>query len=159
MEPLNAVLPKVMSYLRFPEVRPPPNPLPPWYKANLFCDFHRAVGHSTNSCLTLQDAIQNLIESGTITIHTHEASSSAPPSTSAPALALAFPHASIVRQPLPDHPNPEGVGTSGIYSLSPSGLATSVVDPSELIHDVSEPFSLALYRAAVASSELRVHMI
>ena len=83
----------------------------------------------------------------------HEAPSSVPPSALAPTSALAPPHPSIVHQPLPEHPNLGGVGTLGIYSLSPSGPTTSVVDPSELIHDVSEPFPLALYRAAIAGSE------
>ena len=35
----------------------------------------------------------------------------------------------------------------------------SVLDPSELIHDVSEPFHLSLYRAAIADSESEIHMI
>ena len=143
----------------FPEVRLLPNPLPHWHKAHLFCDFHRAIGHSTNSCLTLRDAIQSLIESGMIKIHTHEASTSAPPSALAPALALASPHASIVHQPMLEHSNPEGAGTSGIHSLFPSRPATFVVDPSQLIHDISEPFPLSLYHAAVAGFESGIHMI
>ena len=159
MESLSVVLPKVAPYLKFPVVRPPPNPLPHWNKANLFCDYHRAIGHSTDSCYTLRDVVQNLIESRTITIHTHEASTFAPPPASAPTLALASSHPSIVRQPLLEHSNPEGAGTSGIHSLFPLGPATSVVDPLELIHDVSEPFPLSLYHAAITGSELGIHMI
>ena len=53
LEPLNAVFLKVASLLELPEIRPPPDPLPQWYKASMFCKFHRASGHSTNKCYTL----------------------------------------------------------------------------------------------------------
>ena len=156
---MSVVLPKVTSLLRFPEIRPLPNLLPHWHRVNLFCNFHRTVGHSMDCCFTLRGAIQDLIDRKVIMIDTHEASTAAPPPASTPALGLAPSHPSIVHQPLPKHSNSGGAGTSGIHSLFPSGLATSVVDPSELIHDISKPFPFSLYYVAVAGSELGVHMI
>ena len=57
VEPLSAIFPKVASLLTLPEVHPPPNPLPRWYRMDQFCNFHRVVRHSTNSCVTLRGAV------------------------------------------------------------------------------------------------------
>ena len=46
-----------------------------------------------------------------------------------------------------------------MHTIFPSGLATSMVDPFDLIQDVSEPFSSSLNLATVAGSELGIHMI
>ena len=64
-----------------------------------------------------------------------------------------------MHQPLPEHSSLGGTGTSGVHSLFPSGPATSVVDPSTLIHLASDPFSVSLYRSALAGSESAIHMI
>ena len=37
VDPLSAVFPKVASLLKLSEVCPPLNPLPQWFKANLYC--------------------------------------------------------------------------------------------------------------------------
>ena len=160
MEPLSAVLPKVASLLMLHGVRPSPNPVPRWYRTDQFCDFHRVVGHSTNSCITLRGTVQDLIDRKVITINTQEAAStSTPPSASTSALGSPPPNPSIVHQPLPEHSGPGGMGTSGIHSLFPSGSATSVVDPFDLIQHTSVLVSSSLYRAALAGFESRIHMI
>ena len=51
--PLSIVFPKVAPYLSLPKVRPPPDPLPHWYDAGLYCAYHWATGHTTDGCFTL----------------------------------------------------------------------------------------------------------
>ena len=158
VEPLSAILPRVASLLKFPEVRPPLNPISGWYKVNLYYNYQRVVGHSMDNYFTLRGAIQDLIDQKVIIINTQEAASNSAP-TSAPAPAPLVPHPNIVNQPLSEHSGSGGAGTSGVHSLFPSGPATSMVDPSLLIHHVSEAFPASLYYSAVVSSELVIHMI
>ncbi|KAJ9175458.1 hypothetical protein P3X46_014009 [Hevea brasiliensis] len=42
--------------------RPPPNPLPPNYNANLYCQFHQTHGHDTDRCFRLKHEVQDLID-------------------------------------------------------------------------------------------------
>ncbi|KAJ9186810.1 hypothetical protein P3X46_002342 [Hevea brasiliensis] len=42
--------------------RPPPNPLPPNYNANLYCQFHQTHGHNTDRCFRLKHEVQDLID-------------------------------------------------------------------------------------------------
>ncbi|KAJ9185100.1 hypothetical protein P3X46_004767 [Hevea brasiliensis] len=42
--------------------RPPPNPLPPNYNANLHCQFHQTHGHDTDRCFRLKHEVQDLID-------------------------------------------------------------------------------------------------
>ena len=143
MEPLSAVLPNVASLLRLPEIHPPPSPLPEWYHVNLFCDFHRDARYLTDNCFTLRDTVQDLIYRKVISINTQEAaSSSSPPSASPSTLDTASPNPSIVHQPLPEHSSMGGAGTSSVHYLFPSGPATSVVDPSDLIQPILYLFLL-----------------
>ena len=65
---LSSLFPGVAHLLTPPEVRPPPNPLPAWFRPHLFCMFHRCVGHSTDNCFALRNAVQDLIDAGTIMI-------------------------------------------------------------------------------------------
>ena len=160
VEPLSSVLPKVASLLKFPEVRLLPNPLPSWYKVGLYCNYHRAEGHSTDNCFTLRGAIQDLIDRKVIAINTQEAASTfAPPLASTLASALAPPHPSIMHQPLPEHSGSRGTGTSGVHSIFLFGPTTSVVDPSTLIHLASDPFLVSLYNSALTGSESAIFMI
>ncbi|KAJ9177471.1 hypothetical protein P3X46_012687 [Hevea brasiliensis] len=41
---------------------PPPNPLPPNYNANLYCQFHQTHGHDTDRCFRLKHEVQDLID-------------------------------------------------------------------------------------------------
>ncbi|KAJ9167545.1 hypothetical protein P3X46_022189 [Hevea brasiliensis] len=43
-------------------LRPPPNPLPPNYNANLYCQFHQTHGHDTDRCFRLKHEVQDLID-------------------------------------------------------------------------------------------------
>ncbi|KAJ9181599.1 hypothetical protein P3X46_009714 [Hevea brasiliensis] len=42
--------------------KPPPNPLPPNYNANLYCQFHQTHGHDTDRCFRLKHEVQDLID-------------------------------------------------------------------------------------------------
>ena len=39
----------------------------PGYDPNSYCNFHQAIGHPTDTCISLKQEIQNLIDSGKIT--------------------------------------------------------------------------------------------
>ena len=117
VEPLSAVFSKVMSLLRLPKVRPPPSPLPHWYHTNLYCSFHRATGHSTDSYYTLRNAIQDLINYRVIIIDTQAAASTpVPPPASGPTPQ----HLNIVNQPLPPHSSSGGTEPSRVHCIFPS---------------------------------------
>jgi len=45
---------------------PPPDPLPPRYKANAYCKYHQTNGQNTDRCLRLKHDIQDLIDLGKI---------------------------------------------------------------------------------------------
>ena len=67
---LSALLPvlleKDLVVLKGP--KPDPSPLPEGFKMNEYCEFHMAKGHTTDNCITLRHAIQDLLEKGKITI-------------------------------------------------------------------------------------------
>ena len=92
--------------LRLLETRPPPSPLPRWYDASKLCDYHRALGHSTDNCLTLRDVIQDLIDNGTLVVSLQEAAHT-------PALAPAYP--SVAGPSSSEPAGSEDAGTSGAY--------------------------------------------
>ena len=128
--------------------------------ANLFCNYHRVVGHSTNNCFTLWSAIQDLIDRKGFIINMQEApSTSTPPPASTPASGPTPYLPRIVHQPLQEHSSLGGAGTSVIHSIFSSGSATFMVDPFDLIQDISKPFPSSLYLAAVTGSESGIHMI
>lgn len=57
------------NIISFPLIRSPDfEPKPKWWRENEFCDFHRGKGHKTNNCFSLKHTIQDLINSGDITI-------------------------------------------------------------------------------------------
>jgi hypothetical protein len=96
---LSAILPKVEALLRFPDIRPPPDPKPSWYDPSQFCDYHRVEGHSTDGCMALKHAIQRLIDQGAVKVETASAS---PPSGPAP--------------PFPNHRDPSSSRVNMISS-------------------------------------------
>src|SRR3989441_5930073 len=48
------------------EPKPLPNPLPPSFNQQAYCEFHQARGHDTNNCKRLKHEVQDLIEQGKI---------------------------------------------------------------------------------------------
>ena len=42
--------------------RPPLQPIPPGFRANLHCAYHQRAGHDTNNCAAQKHAIQDLID-------------------------------------------------------------------------------------------------
>ena len=42
---------------------------PDWWKEDHFCNYHWSKGHSTNNYFKLKDAIQDLIDGGTVLIN------------------------------------------------------------------------------------------
>ena len=46
--------------------RPPLQPTPPGFKADLHCAYHQRAGHGTDSCSALRNAIQDLIDQGLV---------------------------------------------------------------------------------------------
>ena len=47
-------------------LRPPPQPMPPQFRMDLHCAYHRGPGHDTNHCTSLRHAIQDLIDQGLV---------------------------------------------------------------------------------------------
>ena len=46
--------------------RPPLQPTPPGFRADLYCAYHQRVGHDINSCAALRHAIKDLIDQGMV---------------------------------------------------------------------------------------------
>ncbi|KAJ9145620.1 hypothetical protein P3X46_027983 [Hevea brasiliensis] len=53
---------KMPDLAKFDALRPPPNPLPPNYNANLYCQFHQTHGHDSDRCFRLKHEVQDLID-------------------------------------------------------------------------------------------------
>src|SRR3989442_4263519 len=66
--PLSKVLERCIKkgLLRPLEPNPLPNPLPPSFNQQAYCEFHQARGHDTNNCKRLKHEVQDLIEQGKI---------------------------------------------------------------------------------------------
>ncbi|XP_077232390.1 uncharacterized protein LOC143869527 [Tasmannia lanceolata] len=47
---------------RLPDIKPPSNPLPTFWKMDQYYEYHRGPGHLTENCLALKHAIQNMID-------------------------------------------------------------------------------------------------
>ena len=48
--------------------RPLPHPVPPHYRLHEFCSYHQGHGHDTEHCTSLRHAIQDLIDSGAVSL-------------------------------------------------------------------------------------------
>ena len=131
-ESLGSFLPKVVHLLTLSEIRPLSDPLPVWYRAHLFCSFHRAPGHLTGHCHTLLDAIQHLVNQGILRVDVQEADPTPPP-------ALTY-------FGLPSHPSHrftsfEDAESSGASRNTPD-FNSPPMDPSGLIGFASAPFAV-----------------
>ncbi|XP_077244859.1 uncharacterized protein LOC143884896 isoform X2 [Tasmannia lanceolata] len=71
--------------ITLPAIRPPPNPLPASWRADLHCEYHRGPGHLTDNCIALKFRIQKLIDEKVIAFQ---------------------PRPNVTQNPLPGHANP-----------------------------------------------------
>ena len=46
--------------------RPPLQPTPPEFRADLYCAYHQRDGHDTDNCAALRHAIKDLIDQGLV---------------------------------------------------------------------------------------------
>ncbi|XP_077215619.1 uncharacterized protein LOC143850237 [Tasmannia lanceolata] len=102
--------------IRLPEIRPVPNPLPPYWRLDQYCEYHRNSGHLTERCLALKDALQTMLEKGK--------------------LEVKMPN--VTQNPLPNHRAIPPPTTNAIFVEEP------VLDPSALICVITsdEPYIL-----------------
>ena len=135
-EPLSVIFPQVESLLRLLAVRLSPNPPPWWHNMDQFCSFHRAMRHSTDECVPLQDAVQGMIDRKIFSIAAEEA---APTPAPAHALAPALAQLSVADPPPPEPVGFEDVETSGVFSLTPvfSEFISALVDSFNPIDAIS----------------------
>ena len=131
-ESLGSFFPKVVHLLTLPKIRPPPDPLPVWYRAHLFCSFHRALGHSTGHCHTLWDVVQRLVNRGILRVGVQEADSTPP---SAPT------HFGLPTHPLLRFASFEDARSSGASRSAPD-FNSPPMDPSSLIGFALAPFAV-----------------
>ncbi|XP_077247849.1 uncharacterized protein LOC143887627 isoform X1 [Tasmannia lanceolata] len=100
--------------ITLPTIRPPPNPLPANWRADLHCEYHRGPGHLTDNCIALKYRIQKLIDEKVIAFQ---------------------PRPNVTQNPLPGHANPPA-------AVNAINIGDSEFDPITLIcalEPVSEP--------------------
>ncbi|XP_077234204.1 uncharacterized protein LOC143876381 [Tasmannia lanceolata] len=116
--PLPLILKKLIrdKKIRLPEIRPVPNPLPPYWRADQYCEYHRNSGHLTERCLALKHALQTMLENGKLEVE----------------------RPNVTRNPLPNHRAIPPPATNAIFVEEP------VLDPSILICAITpdEPYIL-----------------
>ncbi|XP_077232440.1 uncharacterized protein LOC143869768 [Tasmannia lanceolata] len=91
--------------IRLSDIKPPPNPLPAFWKMDQYCEYHRGHGHLTENCLALKHAIQNMIDKD----------------------ELAVERPNVTQNPLPNHHALPPPTTNAIFASEP------LLDPSTLI--------------------------
>ncbi|XP_077232757.1 uncharacterized protein LOC143876956 isoform X1 [Tasmannia lanceolata] len=91
--------------IRLPDIKPPPNPLPTFWKTDQYCEYHRGPGHLTENCLALKHAIQNMIDKN----------------------ELAVERPNVTQNPLPNHHAMPPPTTNAIFTDEP------LLDPANLI--------------------------
>ncbi|XP_077248438.1 uncharacterized protein LOC143888034 [Tasmannia lanceolata] len=105
--PLPMILKKLIrdKKIKLPDLKPVPNPLPPYWRLDQHCEYHRNSGHLTKNYLALKHAIQNMIDKD----------------------ELAVKGPNITQNPLPNHRAAPPPATNAIFLDEP------VLDPSTLI--------------------------
>ncbi|XP_077215716.1 uncharacterized protein LOC143850343 [Tasmannia lanceolata] len=116
--PLPLILKKLIrdKKIRLPDIRPVPNPLPPYWRADQYCEYHRNSGHLTERCLALKHALQTMLENGKLEVE----------------------RPNVTRNPLPNHRAIPPPVANAIFVEEP------VLDPSILICAITpdEPYIL-----------------
>ncbi|XP_077252412.1 uncharacterized protein LOC143891762 [Tasmannia lanceolata] len=121
-DPLSYPLPMILKKLirdkkiRLPDIRPVPNPLPPYWILDQYCEYHRNSGHLTERCLALKHALQTMLEKGKLEVE----------------------RPNVTQNPLPNHRAIPPPTTNAIFVEEP------VLDPSALICVITydEPYIL-----------------
>ncbi|XP_077251770.1 uncharacterized protein LOC143890994 [Tasmannia lanceolata] len=105
--PLPMILKKLVrdKKIKLPDLKPVPNPLPPYWRLDQHCEYHRNSGHLTENCLALKHAIQNLIDKDELSIK----------------------GPNITQNPLPNHRAAPPPTANAIFCDEP------ILDPSALI--------------------------
>ncbi|XP_077249238.1 uncharacterized protein LOC143888693 [Tasmannia lanceolata] len=105
--PITMILKRLIKdrKIRLPDIKPPPNPLPTFWKMDQYCEYHRGPGHLIENCLALKHAVQNMIDKD----------------------ELAVERPNITQNPLPNHHAMPPPATNAIFTDE------SLLDPSTLI--------------------------
>ncbi|XP_077246016.1 uncharacterized protein LOC143885850 [Tasmannia lanceolata] len=105
--PLPMILKKLVrdKKIKLPDLKPVPNPLPPYWRLDQHCEYHRNSGHLTENCLALKHAIQNLIDKDELSVK----------------------GPNITQNPLPNHRAAPPPTANAIFRDEP------ILDPSTLI--------------------------
>ncbi|XP_077249836.1 uncharacterized protein LOC143889487 [Tasmannia lanceolata] len=105
--PITMILKRLMKdrKIRLSDIKPPPTPLPTFWKMDQYCEYHKGQGHPTENCLALKHAIQNMIDKD----------------------ELAVERPNVTQNPLPNHHAMPPPTTNAIFTDE------SLLDPSTLI--------------------------
>ncbi|XP_077249078.1 uncharacterized protein LOC143888502 [Tasmannia lanceolata] len=105
--PLPMILKKLVrdKKIKLLDLKLVPNPLPPYWRLDQHCEYHRNSGHLTENCLALKHAIQNMIDKDELSVK----------------------GPNITQNPLPNHRAIPPPATNAIF------LDELVLDPSTLI--------------------------
>ncbi|XP_077247873.1 uncharacterized protein LOC143887643 [Tasmannia lanceolata] len=105
--PLPMILKKLVrdKKIKLPDLKPVPNPLPPYWRLDQHCEYHRNSGHLTENCLALKHAIQNMIDKDELSVK----------------------GPNITQNPLPNHRAAPPPAANAIFCDEP------ILDPSALI--------------------------
>ncbi|XP_077223442.1 uncharacterized protein LOC143857054 [Tasmannia lanceolata] len=110
-DPLPYPLPMILKRLirdkkiRLAEIMPVPNPLPPYWILDQYCEYHRNSGLLTERCLALKHALQTILEKEKLEVE----------------------KPNVTQNPLPNHRDIPPPATNAIFVEEP------VLDPSALI--------------------------
>ncbi|XP_077232006.1 uncharacterized protein LOC143865837 [Tasmannia lanceolata] len=104
--PITMILKRLMKdSFPLPDIKPPPNPLPTFWRMDQYCEYHRGPGHLTENCLALKHAIHNMIDKD----------------------ELAVERPNVTQNPFPNHHAMPPPTTNAIFTDEP------LLDPSTLI--------------------------
>ncbi|XP_077219687.1 uncharacterized protein LOC143853868 [Tasmannia lanceolata] len=130
--------------IRLPDIRPVPNPLPPYWRLDQYCEYHRNSGHLTERCLALKHALQTMLEKGKLEVE----------------------RPNVTQNPLPNHRAIPPPAANAIFVeepvLDPSILICAITpdepyilrfDPEE-IEEMERERSYALWRGSTSLAEL-----
>ncbi|XP_077251918.1 uncharacterized protein LOC143891167 [Tasmannia lanceolata] len=143
--PLPMILKKLIrdNKIRLPDIRPVTNLLPPYWRLDQYCEYHRNSGHLTERCLALKHALQTMLEKGKLEVE----------------------RPNVTQNPLPNHRAIPPPATNAIFVeepfLDPSILICAITpdepyilrfDPEE-IEEMERERSYAIWRGSTSLAE------